>query len=210
MTGPGLVIEWCSGIGGMRLGLELAGIPHEVVAHSEIDPYACAVYEKHWPSTPNLGDMRDLDSWDSVSAILQRVEGATVSAGPVAAPVPSALIVENVPAWLSLGLPRCLHDLATIGFDAEWTTLCACRVGAPHHRPRVFLVAYPNGESESLGSIHEEVARVREVSGPLSWPDRPGDMGGVDGVPSRMDRLRCLGNAVVPQVFAEVARRVWR
>ena len=33
-----------------------------------------------------------------------------------------------------------------------------------------------------------------------NWPDEPGICRVVDGVPNRVDRIRCLGNAVVPQV----------
>ena len=40
-------------------------------------------------------------------------------------------------------LGRVLGDLADIGYDAQWTTVRASDVGAPHHRARVFLVAYP-------------------------------------------------------------------
>lgn len=40
-------------------------------------------------------------------------------------------------------LGRVLGDLAEIGYDASWTTLRASDVGAPHHRARVFLIAYP-------------------------------------------------------------------
>lgn len=34
-----------------------------------------------------------------------------------------------------------------------------------------------------------------------NWPDEPGVGRVVDGVPNRVDRLKCLGNAVVPQQF---------
>ena len=34
-----------------------------------------------------------------------------------------------------------------------------------------------------------------------NWPDEPGMDRVVDGIPNRMDRLKCLGNAVVPQQF---------
>lgn len=40
-------------------------------------------------------------------------------------------------------LGRVLGDLTEIGYDAEWTTLRASDVGAPHHRARVFLIATP-------------------------------------------------------------------
>ena len=46
---------------------------------------------------------------------------------------------------------------------------------------------------------------VRRVSGSHSawqnWPDEPGICRVVDGVPDRVDRIKSLGNAVVPQQF---------
>jgi DNA (cytosine-5)-methyltransferase 1 len=42
-------IDWFSGIGGFRLGLERAG--HECAGACEIDEYARRVYLKHWPET---------------------------------------------------------------------------------------------------------------------------------------------------------------
>lgn len=33
------------------------------------------------------------------------------------------------------------------------------------------------------------------------WPDEPRVDRVVDGLPNRMDRIKCLGNAVVPQQF---------
>lgn len=47
------------------------------------------------------------------------------------------------PALRALG--RVLGDLAEIGFDAEWATVRASDVGAPHGRARVFLIAWPAG-----------------------------------------------------------------
>lgn len=44
-------------------------------------------------------------------------------------------------------LGRVLGDLSEIGFDAEWTTIRASDVGAPHGRARVFLLAWPTGTS---------------------------------------------------------------
>lgn len=43
-------------------------------------------------------------------------------------------------------LGRVLGDLTNLGYDAEWTTVRAADVGAPHGRRRVFVVAYPSGE----------------------------------------------------------------
>jgi DNA (cytosine-5)-methyltransferase 1 len=49
------------------------------------------------------------------------------------------------PALRALG--RVLGDLASLGYDAEWHGIRAADVGAPHGRLRVFLVAYPQGDS---------------------------------------------------------------
>jgi DNA (cytosine-5)-methyltransferase 1 len=45
-----------------------------------------------------------------------------------------------------------LGDLASIGHDAEWARVAASEVGAPHHRKRVFVSAWPaDADPESLG-----------------------------------------------------------
>ena len=55
--------------------------------------------------------------------------------------------------------------------------------------------AFGEGEGTS-----RSVAQRREDAGPQRWATEP-DVGRVaNGVPSRVDRLRCLGNAVVPQI----------
>ncbi|TLF33281.1 DNA cytosine methyltransferase [Microbacterium sp. 5K110] len=45
------------------------------------------------------------------------------------------------PALRALG--AVLADLAALGFDAEWTSIRASDIGAPHGRLRVFILAWP-------------------------------------------------------------------
>lgn len=42
------------------------------------------------------------------------------------------------------GLGRVLADLSNLGYDAAWRLLEAADVGAPHHRARVFVTAWPH------------------------------------------------------------------
>lgn len=68
------------------------------------------------------------------------------------------------------------------------------------------------------GSIQEQISHQRNLQGEFGrmgerlgrqWATEP-DVGRVaDGVPRRMDRLRCLGNAVVPQVAQVVGQILW-
>ena len=64
---------------------------------------------------------------------------------------PKYVIIENVRGLLSLGIDLVLGDLAALGYDAEWEVLPAAALGAPHHRERVFIVAYPHGSD-----LHDE------------------------------------------------------
>lgn len=59
---------------------------------------------------------------------------------------PRAAFFENVRGHLTLGLTEVLEDLASIGWDAQWECIRASDVGAPHHRERLFILAYPNGQ----------------------------------------------------------------
>ena len=138
---------------------------------------------------------------------------------------PRALLLENVAALLGRGFDDVISDLATRGYDAEWDCIPAAAVGAPHRRDRVFVVAYPNDEGpprhrqpppdHQCGAQEGHVAASSasqahggEQRNPTKWATEP-KVGRMDnGIPRRVDRLRSLGNAVVPQVAEVVGRRL--
>jgi len=49
------VVSLFSGVGGLDMGLERAGMT--VIAHCEYDRHASGVLARHWPNTPNHGDV---------------------------------------------------------------------------------------------------------------------------------------------------------
>lgn len=58
--------------------------------------------------------------------------------------LPRYVFIENSTMLRTRGLETVLSNLASIGYDAEWTCLSAAECGAPHKRDRFWLVAYPN------------------------------------------------------------------
>lgn len=54
----------------------------------------------------------------------------------------------------------------------------------------------------------ESLRRFADTVGREQWGVEPGVGRVVHGVPSRMDRIRCLGNAVVPQVAEYIGQRI--
>lgn len=64
-----------SGIGGLELGLERAGLGH-VVWQIEIDPFCRAVLAKHWPSVTRYEDVRCVTG---ASSGLQQTHGSDVA-----------------------------------------------------------------------------------------------------------------------------------
>ena len=129
---------------------------------------------------------------------------------------PRWVLAENVPGLYSASdgrfFGRVLRDLAESGYSAEWDSLPAAAFGAPHRRYRVFIVAHAQSEQ-----WRESPARNRgQVFAGGSTQDRRSDWWAVEsrvcrvanGIPSRVDRLRCLGNAVVPQVAEWIGRRI--
>lgn len=226
-TEPLSVGSLFAGIGGLDLGLERTG-GFKTVWFAEIDPFASAVLKRHWPDVPNLGDIRGIGAdTPPVDVLAGGFPCQPVSlAGrrlaqedprwlwPQFARVigelrPRYVIVENVPGLASKGLGEVLEDLSSLGYDAEWDIISAASVGASHLRERILLVAYANGSARlgSGGSSQavyrpEAVERSRRrCSGSgIDWPTEP-DVGRTSyGVPHRLDRLRALGNGVVPQV----------
>jgi len=132
---------------------------------------------------------------------------------------PKYVLVENVPGLLSANAGRLfggiLRDLATLGLDAEWDCI---RTGLHrgHKRSRVFLVAYPDSQGlegtrkrgEAEGATPSVFIQSAATSLPRPQP-APNVVRGVSGIPNRTHRLRCLGNAVVPQVAEWLGHRIW-
>ena len=226
------VLDLFSGIGGFSLGLERAGF--KTVAFCEIDPYCRRVLAKHWPEVPIYDDVRTVSAdrlrADGIAVDVicggfpcQDISVAGNGAGLagersglwreyariVGELRPRFVIVENVAALLSRGLDDVLGDLAALGYDTEWHCIPASAVGAPHRRDRVWIVADANSaQREGMRSpigIHQEYADA----GRSGWWEVEPDVGRVaDGVPCRVDRLRALGNAVVPQIPELIGRAI--
>ena len=62
----------------------------------------------------------------------------------------------NRPSLRALG--RVLGDLAGIGYDAQWTSIRASDIGAPHRRERVFIVAHPESKPWCIQHGNDAVA----------------------------------------------------
>lgn len=132
---------------------------------------------------------------------------------------PSFVLVENVAGLAARGLGQVLGDLADLGFDAEWSCVSACAVGATHVRQRMFIVAYANGINGRT-RLRDSVARAfRSLQafdgfagarvGALARLENPSELyRGAHGVPDRMERNRAIGNSVHPDVAEWIGRRV--
>lgn len=225
-----------SGIGGLDLGLERAGM--RVRWQVEIDPFCRKVLAKHWPDVPCYEDVRDVGAHnlEPVDLVCGGFPCIDISSsgkkrgirGPdsglwfemervVCDLRPRLVVVENVADIRFRGLHTVLGGLARLGYDAEWETLPAVSFGQPQRRWRMFVVAYANGRGC-------EVSAECDGTGPFSggrldsdgldtakqrFSEAAGRLRGMDdGLPGTVDRLRALGNAVVPQVSEWIGRRI--
>jgi DNA (cytosine-5)-methyltransferase 1 len=168
------VLSLFSGIGGLELGLERAGMT--VVGQVEIDPYCRRVLAKHWPEVPRHDDVRTcVDWWRSEPRPVVHMVCGGFPCQPISSAGrrlgeaderwlwpwfrdvirdlrPRYALLENVSALLERGAGVVLGDLAEIGYDAEWDCIPASAVGAPHRRDRWFGLAYPDGIGRHGGS----------------------------------------------------------
>lgn len=132
---------------------------------------------------------------------------------------PQYAIIENVSALRSRGLEVVLGGLAEIGYDAEWHCIPAFAIGAPHkQRDRIWIVAYPQCERRRGGFNQRENAVYADPCCKIEltradrswWSVEPGLGRLVDGFPGRLDRLKQLGNAVIPQFPTLIGKAILR
>jgi DNA (cytosine-5)-methyltransferase 1 len=141
---------------------------------------------------------------------------------------PRFCVIENVPALRVGGIERVEAGLEDAGYKVRSFLLEAFHAGADHPRSRFIIIAYSKrlrrspilhghahvsnkqaqepiktSYANSLPSRSERVSRLEQICG------EPAILGSLDGVPGRVDRLRCLGNSVYPPVIQIFARFIY-
>jgi len=151
---PLRLIELFAGVGSQTQALKNIGVPHKVVAISEIDKYAIKSYEAIHGPTNNLGDIRAIkelpkaDMWTysfpcqdisvagkgagikegTRSGLLMEVERLLRTATETAT-LPKYLLLENV------------KNLVSKKFKADFDRWLSFLSGIPQNRERVFCVS---------------------------------------------------------------------
>lgn len=129
---------------------------------------------------------------------------------------PSWVLGENVAGLVRMALDEVLSDLEAADYTARAFMVPACAVDAPHRRDRLAICAHANGQRREAGGDNGQDNegqegldhnRARPAGNP--WTAEPGVQCVADGVPSRMDRLRAIGNAVVPQQFYPILKAMY-
>lgn len=179
-----------SGIGGLELGLEWAGLG-PVIWQVEKERFCRAVLEKHWPHTRRFDDVRtvganelahvdlicggfpcqDVSSAGRREGLAGSRSGLWSEFARIVAELGSPwVVVENVTSGAAAWADTVVHELEGLGYACLPIPLSASDVGAPHRRARLFIVAHAPSEQSDLRQT--------------SWRDVPGttsDSGGEHG-----------------------------
>jgi DNA (cytosine-5)-methyltransferase 1 len=162
------VASFFSGIGGIDLGLERAGM--EVVFQCEINRFGQEILKKHWPTVQLEGDINEVKPESIPTAELwcggfpcqdlslanqgkrQGLEGARSGLFYMFAELiraqekkPRWVFMENVPGLLNSrkgdDFRRLLYTMDELGYGVSWRVLDAKYFGTPQRRRRVYIVA---------------------------------------------------------------------
>ena len=242
------LLDLFSGIGGFSLGLENTG-GFETVAFCEFDKHARKVLNKHWPDIKIYEDVRTLDAKKyrgsidvvcggfpcqdlSVAGKKEGFEGErsslyTEMLRVISECLPRYAIFENVTGLLTgesgRWFAKFLYDLAEVGYDAEWHCIPVSQFGAPHHRDRVWVIAYPTSERRPemvLRNLPGDGIKKDErwssindgpLGGTCNWKDWEIESGIQlinDGVPGGLQRCKQIGNSVAPIIPEIIGRAI--
>ncbi|XP_073129533.1 tRNA (cytosine(38)-C(5))-methyltransferase 2 [Henckelia pumila] len=161
------VLEFYSGIGGMRYSLMKAGVNAEVVEAFDINDIANDVYEHNFGHRPHQGNIQtlsaaDLDSYEAEVWLLsppcqpytrqglQKGSGDARASSflsileliPQTSRPPLMLFVENVVGFETSDThEKMISMLREIYFDTQEFILSPLQFGVPYSRPRYFCLA---------------------------------------------------------------------
>lgn len=140
---------------------------------------------------------------------------------------PTFVVGENVAGLVSMEngqtLSSILSDLESEGYKVQSFIIPACAVQAPHRRDRIWIVAYASSKRLQRGKLNgtfnkerngEKSFRPTSELYKTSWEEGWYEVASKfcrvdDGIPSELDknksnRLKALGNSIVPDVAFEV------
>ena len=138
---------------------------------------------------------------------------------------------------MPMGLDRCISEMENLGYGVQAFLAGAVGVDARHRRERCWVVGHRleavadsevvdqrpglrpdepegigrgrSGDGGGEGETGEPESSMGMLADGLSlWMDEPDIPRVAHGIENRVDRLRCLGNAVVPQVVANIGRAI--
>jgi DNA (cytosine-5)-methyltransferase 1 len=212
-----------SGIGGLELGLEWAGLG-PVAWQVENDGFCRDVLARHWPDADrSVVDVRragaanlapvdlvcggfpctDLSHLGKRRGMDGEQSGLWFEMLRVCKELnPEWIIIENIHHAWRKWVPIVRGDLERIGHPSVPLRVSAAEVGADHIRRRVFVVAHP--DRELIRKLSRRWCRPYWEVAPepldYRWGTAASRMDRIDdGVPRGVDRRKALGNSVVPQ-----------
>lgn len=189
------VLSLFSGIGGIDLGLEWAGM--QVTGQIEIDEYCQTILEKNFPKAKRWRDITSVTAHDirrhcgavelicggfPCQDISVAGKGRGASEGEksglwremwriIGVLRPAWLLIENVPALRLRGADSVLSALEAIGYTCWPVVVGAWAVGAPHKRDRVWIVAHANSEPvRKRGVLTGLVSRNQRQAPSIAFP----------------------------------------
>jgi len=230
------MLDLFSGIGGFALAAEWVwGDELDITGFCEIEEYAQKVLQKNFPGVPIHDDITKLNGKDFKNIDLitggfpcQDIsvagKGAGIKEGTrsglwfelwriISEIRPRFALIENVPMLTIRGGTRVIADLAKIGYDCEWQVISAKQVGSWHKRERMWIITYSNKNEYTFNRKSRSRRKSRKLcrSNLRDLWDKniPSDFVRIsNGIPSRVDRLKGLGNSIVPQVAALIMERI--
>ena len=155
-----------------------------------------------------LGERDSRNLWPHMFRVIKQIQ-------------PSWVVCENVLGAKSYIEKQVIPDLLGEGYDCTYLQIQASDVGASHRRQRLWPVAYSDSKPSikaNKGTIAEQKERhSRQGYSRQAWDGFPRDYWEADsprvwrmddGLPEEVDRLKALGNSIVPQVAYQILKAI--
>lgn len=184
-----------SGIGAPEYAAQKLG--WENVFHCELNPFGQLILKRHFPKSISYGDISKTNfkhhkgtidvlsggfPCQDASIAKQHGKGQQGLQGSrtglfwemcraIREIRPKYVVAENVENLLRTNngedFRTILSELAGMGYNAEWRVCRASDVGAPHHRARLYIIAYSCSIRLQKGQTFFSL--LREEASPISW-----------------------------------------